>query len=197
MSYSTLYVLDKDGLMQPDIELANAWGSGAFVWTVLCDKYRKQLSGDSFLFRDWGELIHRRDELPLTWYEYNVLEWSLDWSIVRVQDFRLFIESLEAFSAEHHGDGRRVNHMPAIARRLRELLEKQEGYGVGIWNTSVSDDPWTVYENDEDGYRRYDINKDEKHDFCELRRPDENQPTPEPKGDGGPAMAPEDGKQGE
>jgi hypothetical protein len=71
----------------------------------------------------------------------------------------------------------RIDHGQAFADAIREFGPGSDA--IGLWSTSVTDNPWWVYGPD-DGPRPYDLNRDKGHRWITSRRAWR----PEQEGDG-------------
>lgn len=175
MSHSTLLIVRQDGTVARHARYQNGHGSGPVVWTTLAEKYRSLLypndvPGEKYYrgFDEWDELFKKSSELPLTWWEHNVLNWTNDYSIVRREDFDICIRSLREFVV----DPKRVSHLKAVADDIEKLGASAEPIlGVCFQCTSISDNLWVVSlpEDAEEEERPYDINLDTEHHYVEFR----------------------------
>jgi hypothetical protein len=52
---------------------------------------------------------------------------------------------------------------------LEALAKETEILGVGYYHTSVTDNPWSVYNRDTDESRPYNLNADTRHHFIEMK----------------------------
>jgi hypothetical protein len=175
----------RDGKAEPDEEYSNSYGTAAMVWTALLDKYYEVVyPNESFMAHRtaginggwealWVAVAEHR--VPLREWERIVLKWTYDNALMRGSELVALADALDrfedAFKKPNH-----VCHLAAIAKRLREL---QDVDAVGLYATSVVENPWVAQETcepdeDEDpdevepDYRPYDLNRDEKHWFVRV-----------------------------
>ncbi len=135
MSYSTLYVSDKDGDMVAGAEYRNGHGTAPYVWCALCVKLGLREFGD------WDKLWKDGYHEPgrgLTALEINVLRLTYDDVLIEGKDLAAVAAQLREFCALHP-QPERVNHWPAIADEL-DRLAGEGCLGVGIHHTSVACD---------------------------------------------------------
>lgn len=174
MSYSELIVF-RNGLAEADSEYRNSHGTVTVVWDALLRKYEELIYPEqaSGIRGGWEKLwsVHKETPLPLRQWEWIALQWSYDNALVRAPDLHAVADALDRFEDAHVITARRVCHLGAIATRMREL----EGVdAVGLYATSVGDNPWSVYEppeneDEDDGeHRPYDLNRDTRHWFVDV-----------------------------
>jgi hypothetical protein len=182
MSYSTLYVFRADGLAHPIKDFHNSHGCGSMVWRRLCEAYETKMYPDgkkpiSPYLQEWDDLWKMAPELGLTWFEYNVLNWTYDNALIAGKDLPLMSASFRAFDAKYHNP-QQISHMIPMAECCDQLAgEDPLPKAVGTRQTSLSDNPWWIrilegepeYEELED--RPYDLSRDAKHWYVELRPP--------------------------
>lgn len=167
MSRMTLKVLDRDGDVSTAQEFNNAWLFQPFVWDTLCDK--AGFEGPGHMLRNWEKLWKwAGDGEPLDWFEWNTLVFGYDHVLVAKSDLPLLVESLRAFHAKY-GVSLPHNHCLELAQAIESRVDDIEG--VAIWGTSVTDDLWSIYNEDTDESRTYNINVDTKHQFATLKQP--------------------------
>lgn len=185
MSYSALIVF-RNGLAEADAEYRNSHGTVTVVWDALLKKYEELIYSEEeikqFRFEPWMRAgcnggyeklwdVHKATPLPLRPWEWIALQWSYDNALVRAADLLVVGEALERFQDAHVVTSRRVCHLKAIGERMRELqrgrIEGKDVDAVGLYATSVGDNPWMHY-NEDDELVPYDLNKDTKHWFVDV-----------------------------
>lgn len=167
MSRMTLKVLDRNGDVVNAAEFHNAWLFQPFVWDVLAAK--AGIINKGFGMDHWTALWKwAGNGEPLEWFDWNTLVFGYDHVLVAKNDLPLLVESLRAFHAKY-GTNLPHNHCLELAKAIESRVDDIEG--VAIWGTSVTNDLWSIYNDDTDEYRTYNINVDEKHEFAVLKQP--------------------------
>lgn len=168
MSYSTLYVFPEDGIAKAVARYQNSHGTGPFVWTTLCEKHlrpdQSRYMLDAWVIL-WDEV--KAGNVKLEWWEYNTLLWTYDNVLIKGRDLPLIAKSLRQFQAVH-GDPKRVCHLEAVAAEIEKLTDPVP-LAIGMWITSLSDNPWAVYVEAEEDYVAYNLHTGTKHELVELR----------------------------
>ena len=174
MSYSQLIVF-RNGLAEGDAEFRNSHGVCPMVWTALCTKYRTLIYPDDPLtratyrdiFTEWGDLwAAAKERLTLRAWEHLALQFTYDNALVKRRDFTALADALERFEDAHNLPGR-VCHLTAIAARLRELMLEDDVDAVGLYGTSVGENPWWEHDPAPDESTPYDIRSGTKHWWIE------------------------------
>ena len=151
MSWMELKVVMKgSGIILTGNEYGNSWGGAAFIWDALCKKYDVKDQYGYSSFEAWKILWNkvRDEEILLTPEEHNVLHFTYDNALVKGEDMQLFADSLRKFSDEHGKEGR-VNHCRSMARDIEQHIKEGDVDGLGLYATSVGEDPWDVYDEEE------------------------------------------------
>lgn len=150
MSETTMYGY-KDGKLELVDEFGNSWGAAAFVWNALS----KEMFGESasWMMRPEGakqiwNLVD--DESRSDWLRATVA-FTLDRFMVQRENFERLANHLDKF-VEHYPPDGVVCHLPAIAKRLREMDHDLACW----WQTSVSDDPWYTWDKETREHKPYD-----------------------------------------
>ncbi len=163
MSRTTVKIIESDGTFKDIAELQNSWGSAAFVWSALSEKY----FGKEIIFgleRDPQRLWNLVNDERLSLAERIVHASTFDHAIVEYEHFADAAKLFREFSREH-ATVDSENHMPAIADLLDEWKDKP-CIGMCFQQTSVSEDPWHGAWNEEkEDYEPYDIHTNKKHFF--------------------------------
>lgn len=176
MSYSEIMIANADGDLCGALELRNSHGTAAMVWTALCRKYADKmydrLQKPPYELMMWEDLWKATQDgrVELRWWEWNVLNWTYDRALIKGEDLETFVSSLRMFEEAHALPGY-VCHLPATADYLVGLLTGERPRAIGLYATSVSDNPWWVRSGNEDEEgRSYNIDRDTKHWFVEIRK---------------------------
>lgn len=146
MGYCQLLTF-RDGKLQDGIELRNPWRGVPYIWDSLFDRYLKSpdIPYDSWLMRyqkDKGESLWnlaKRSELPL--FERATHAFTFDLAYVRREHFYSLARDLREFSKRYPVDY--PTHLPEWAK----LLDGLEAEAVGLYGTSVSENPWNKYDD--------------------------------------------------
>lgn len=140
MSYTQLIIF-KDGKADFGVKYRNAWGGSARIWDALFEAHvPKKSEYDSWINtngtdrRLWD--LASREDLPM--FERAVHAFTFDHFYVRADHFRRLSADLRAF-VEKYPAGERVDHLSAWAKWLDENSGVE---AVGLYGTSVSENPW-------------------------------------------------------
>lgn len=184
MSSTELKVALTDGELNTAIEYRNSWGGAAMVWTALALKYGLDFYDD---FRDkkrppmgedsgWEQVWKRHaDGGKMRPWEVNVLCFTYDNCLIQGCDLKVFADSLDLFQ-EALQQPDTVCHLKAMATEVRKAI-KEGARAVGLYATSVSEDPWVTYDDhglneDHDDYDPecvpYNIDRGDKHYFAKI-----------------------------
>lgn len=117
-------------------ELKNSWGTAALVWDFMSQEY---LNGRNWLIQNdnqvlWNLYLHQG--IPFHQRAVFVMTFDNVW-VVRKNYARMAADIhkfLEEFSRKDC-----VNHWPRIAEIL---LEEKKSKAIGLWITSVTDNPF-------------------------------------------------------
>jgi len=157
-----------------DVEFRNAHGCTALIWDALCKRYgvwdRYGYQGPEAWSILWKRANPKHERpLPLEPWEQFVLSFTYDWALTRREHLNELADALAKFS-EVHGDARYVNHLPAIADRLRELAKDETVEAVGLYGMSCGDSLWSVRNPETEESEPYDLTKHDKHWFTTEAR---------------------------
>lgn len=148
MSYSMVLAVMPDKRPQGLQELRNAHGWGPSIWRRLL---RAHGLNESWIIDDGGlnQLWKSIEKLPE--WQQTALVLTFDTGVIPWQAFESAAAELEEFDKQLPADPGTVNHIPAVVELLRS---KPETAFIGIWGTSVTQNPfdgdWDE-ENDEPG----------------------------------------------
>lgn len=139
-----------DGMPQAGIEFRNPWRGAPMVWETLYDKYLKnpQVSYDSWLTsyrKDEGRALWdlaKRDDLPR--FERAVHAFTFDLAYIANEHFEQFATDLREFERRYPVEY--PTHLSAWAN----LIDSMENEAVGLYGTSVSENPWNKYDEEKD-----------------------------------------------
>jgi hypothetical protein len=133
------------GKPQDGIEFCNAWGGSARIWDSLFKahvpkkhKYDSWISDNGDDRRLW-DLATRKD-LPM--FERAIHAFTFDLFYVRREHFSRLASDLMLFAEKYPVPGR-VDHLPAWAKWLDENRSVE---AIGLYGTSVSENPWRKYD---------------------------------------------------
>lgn len=146
MSYCQLITFT-DGEAKRAKEFGNSWGGAARIWTPLYDRYLKDPNKpyDSWLFDKTDRLwdLAKRESLQL--FERSVHAFTFDNAYVNKEHFGQMVVDLRAFACSYPVP-QMVDHLPAWA----DFFDSCEADAVGLYGTSVSENPWFDYDSDTD-----------------------------------------------
>ena len=153
MSRTTVKIIENDGQINDIAELGNSWGSAAFVWSALGEKYFNDkyicVTGDS---KKMWALV---DDNRLSKAERVVLAFTFDYAIIENAHFTEAAKLFREFS-EQFGKAGEANHLPAIAN----LLDAQSNFsniGMCFQQTSVAEDVWHEWDDESETEKPYDL----------------------------------------
>ena len=156
---TTALVKFRDGIASEWQEFPNSWGGAAAIWDAMFEAYIPKTSE----FDNWMKAAQdrrlwalSRSDLLLC-FERSVFLFSLDYAYVSREHFCQFAADLKAFS-DRHARANRVNHLAAWA----EVFHESNFDAIALYATSVGDDPWSYWEED-DGPLPYDMNVRDDH----------------------------------
>lgn len=147
MSTTTVFLAHPDRVDEI-ASLRNSWGSGAFVWSALGEKYL----GDSHI---WScnplgaeKLWRLVDDPRLRDFERIVLASTFDYAIIEQANF----EEAASYWADFEGAYRKENQVCHAGDISRLLLKHKETPCVGLcfWLTSVAENLWEDWDEDAD-----------------------------------------------
>lgn len=169
MSYTTLYLVPESGEIREFAEYRNAYGSAAYCWTSLCDRYlgglQWILSADA-VKRLWRLASDGR----MPEHHKTALQATFDNVMVRRENLGKVAKAFEAF-VEDFPPGQQACSLLKQAADLRRMyLDDPECFAVCWCQTSVAGGAWMASDDevDQDGdpmWRMWDISKDEGHWF--------------------------------
>lgn len=141
MSYTTLHEFNKGFRKIRSHEYGNSWGSLPRIWDPLFDKYlRKDRYDNSLSSEATKNLVKIYNENHYPMFERVTYGLTLDGSIVTNRNFKKVAEYLEEFESIHPRKKDFVNHVP----KFIEVLKTSKADKIGIWLTSICEDPWDI-----------------------------------------------------
>jgi len=174
MSHTTLATAYEDGELEGEYEFRNSHGSAPFIWDTLCRKY--EIGADDFgrwptpygpNMEDWPKLwSYHNNGGKLTAWEKNCLVTTYDNAVIKRDDMLTVAKSFEIFHDAFY-NGKRVSSLAKQAESIRDAYEK--GARFLAWTqTSVCEDWFRTYNEDEDDVSLYNVNKGTKHHIGEV-----------------------------
>jgi hypothetical protein len=166
MSYCRLYAL-KPGTIHEVSTYKNAHGFCMFIWMSLSEKYLTGGPGGWML--DSQPLWNLATDSRLSDFERITHESTFDHVVIRVEDLDAYAQALDEFCVKYPS-GDRVCHLPKISKDLREM-DREGVLGIGWHGMSVSDDPWMIRSEEEDGEATmYDVTKRDEHWHLDFKK---------------------------
>ncbi len=154
-----MFIFERDGALEEIAEFRNAHGFCPAIWTPIC---RKHLGNEYEWLTGKPERLwplYKDERMPLHWRV--ALACSYDHAIISESSRRLVADCLRKFYSETWVSGY-ANHLSAIADKLDAL--PLDCIGACFHGTSVSENPWNLYDEDKDAMVPYDLT-DNKHFF--------------------------------
>lgn len=140
MSSTTVKVIHADKSIHDIASLGNSWGSAAFVWTALANRY----FGKDFMWLGNPENSQKVWDLyfnpRLNYCERVVLFSTFDHAIIEREGFNEAAFCFAEFEAQHR-QMNQICHMGTISGLLLEY-DKDPVLGMCFHQTSVAEDPW-------------------------------------------------------
>lgn len=144
MSYSEVLAVTPDRRPIKLLELRNAHGHSPSIWRRLLVAHGHSehwMSDDKPLDQLW----HSIETLP-EWQQV-ALVLTFDTGVIPWQEFEATADALDEFEKRLPSNPDHANHVPTIAELLRS---KPEAPFVGIYGTSVSENPFDPWDYDKD-----------------------------------------------
>lgn len=169
MSHTAIHITSESGEVSTIARIHNAWRGAMFIWDTL-GKFklhdRSQYWNAVTNAKDVWELFETK---RLNRTERLVLGSTFDRAMVKKENLNSLAREFEEFNSRYNPVGARPNSLSEQADVMRKAAESDDCYALFWTQTSVSDDVWMVYEN-EDEPRWYDITRDTEHfylfDMC-------------------------------
>lgn len=164
----------KDGRADKTEDFSNSWGGCPRIWDALFNKYLKNplIPYDSWMARaEGGDRslwdLAKRDDIPL--FERAVHASTFDYFIVRKENFDRFSRHLMEFVAAHPLEEEVVDHLPSWA----EFVKNCELEAIGFHGTSVSDNPWRLWDEGKEEHVPFDLATGEHEEVYEWLEKEE------------------------
>jgi len=145
MSYTAIYAIPASGPVENIAEFRNAWGVAAYVWSGIALTYMGSESAwlNPKSCNRESDFWKFRDDPRLSDFERLVFVWTFDYAITEAAKLNEMADCMEAFVVKYP-PGNRVCHLPEIAALYRRIAAvNREGLlGLGVYQNSVSEDPW-------------------------------------------------------
>jgi hypothetical protein len=171
MSRTTIKAVYPGDRVESLEELSNSWGSAPPVWEALSNRYL----GTTVSYDGGnGGWMQRLDELWLLWKRWDipqeyrlVLMLTFDRAYVAKRHYARMFMAIDRFLTDFPPKSGTVNHW----RRIMHVLHVQDGMdgvpGIGLYCTSVSEDPFQGAWNEE--REDYDpLDWDTVFEICDL-----------------------------
>jgi hypothetical protein len=137
MSYTTIIHVYPNEKIECGDELRNSWGSAPYVWDYLIKKYIDP-SANMMRYENLDPLwkLWKRKDIPI--FERSVLMLTFDRCYIAKTNYARAAADIRQFLAEHNDIGI-INHW----HRIAEIFESNPDVpGIGLWCTSVSENPF-------------------------------------------------------
>jgi hypothetical protein len=164
MSYTTLYVFDKEGQIGQSFEFQNS-RYATVIWRLLGKKYvpgYRNMFYDEDIRKVWD--LTKDDPKLLSDTEWYSLICTYDNVVVPSELFETVAKAFENFEVPDN----LIDHSKDYAKVLRNLIGT-DASAVAWWVTSTTCDPWTYRDPDTDEATPYDLTTGEKHWFLKRR----------------------------
>lgn len=156
---STKLVQFKNGIANDCMEYHNSWGGAARIWDSIWNKYGTKndeydcwlnAASDGRLWKLWKT---ENFSEPEQWVYF----FTCDNALVARKDFAKMANALREFVKQHPTVG--ICHLSDWA----DFIEQSTADAIGLYATSVLENPWFEYDEDKDECQGYDIDKGDKH----------------------------------
>lgn len=160
MSRSTLYTFDKEGQRHEYKEYGNSWLGSIMVWQTFGEKYNLVTKEDHLFVDGIVEKICKITYDPLIPLEDRItMASTFDRTSVESKDFARLIWAFRESSKSLPDHC----HIKKMADDIEKLIGDENVIAIGWQGTSVAENLWWIYgENEEEG-RPYNYLKDDKH----------------------------------
>lgn len=145
MSYCQLIEIN-NGQPFHGTEYQNSYGGAARIWSSLFDKYLKNPAIPYHCWLSSGQELWdlaKNKNLPM--FERAVHSFTFDRHYVSRKNFSRFTEDLKKFVETYPADGK-VCHLLSWAAEISSM----DCDGVGIYGTSVAENPWFVWDDEKE-----------------------------------------------
>ncbi len=173
MSYCEIITF-KDGKPDKSLECKNAWGGAAYIWDMMFKTFLKDPSKEFDTWLTHGDCLWKlqeRSDVPAFMKAVHVS--TYDRAIVRKEHFGQFVKDLREFLA-FFGTSGRICHLETWAKVIEDNPDVE---AIGFYATSVSDNPWSAFNEELETSTPYDLTTGTDHfevyDSLGLSRIDE------------------------
>lgn len=151
-----------DGVADVCHEFDNSWGGAAKIWGDLFEAYvEKKGKYDNWLTASQDKRLWQVHKDPrMSQPERLVYAFCCDNAIVKRENFQAMAEALRDFEARYPSDGH-VSHLEGWAK----VFEASDAEAIGLHATSVCENPWSDWDEEQDDEIAYDLNSGQKHWF--------------------------------
>lgn len=159
---STELIEFKDNVASESYEFRNSWGGAARIWHSLFESYIEKkheydnwmtAAKDGRLWKVWRDDRVSDAERVVYWM-------CCDNALVKRENFAAMASALREFATKHPVDGN-VCHLEAWAK----VFDESDAEAIGLYATSVGDNPWHGWNEETYENEPYDIGKGDKHWF--------------------------------
>lgn len=167
MSYTELYVFNKNNTCMFLDEIQNSHRGAMAIWLHLEKKYLPPLSDPYGLIKDYnsrffcGKVESLKEfwdlfkDKRLTIDERIVLGSTYDNVLVKKENFSKLIKAFRNFEA--------TTSLKEQADLIESIINEPEISAIGWNQTSISDNSWQMYDEEKDEYIPYDLDKCNDH----------------------------------
>lgn len=146
MSYTTIKAIWPGEKHEDFEELRNSHGSAPPIWNAMCKKYYGTDDNAYMFDGTLDKLWPRWEDLSIPEYQRAVLMMTYDRAYVAKKDYGRAAADIKKFLDEFPIPAGFANHWP----RIQEIFESDPDIpGIGLYCTSVSEDPFQGPYNEE------------------------------------------------
>lgn len=154
MSSTKIYAVKQNGDVVSFKSVHNAWGGAMHVWNSLNEEYGLNDSMFTGYKKTWKELGTGVYEA----FEDIVLGSTFDMVWVKKENIDKLIKAFGKYCDKYDG-----SNLQKQIEILNDIKNDGQYIGVSWCQTSVADDLWDFYDDEEDELMPYNINKGKKH----------------------------------
>lgn len=175
MSYTTLYLVPIEGEIETYAEFRNSYRSAFLVWSNMSEKYLQKPLSTIISLNDLNPLQEAWDlwKNPHVLIEDRiVMAATFDKVMVRRTEIPRLIDAILSYITRFDG-----GNLVDMIDKLRELKDNRVCYAV-CWNQTSVSDVWSIYNEETEESRMYDVSRDKNHWFLfdELEKLDDVNP---------------------
>lgn len=144
-------------------EFRNSWGGAARIWHALFKAYvPKSSEYDSWIMAaEDGRLWKLAEDERLDSNERLAYLFCCDNALVKREFFAEMAAALRVFTEKHPVVGQTCCHLSAWA----DVFDRSDAEAIGLHATSVCEDPWRAWNEEEDEYEPYSLKSGDRHWF--------------------------------